>query len=91
MLVRVTDVNDNAPTLAHPYRPVLMESVPSSKVVELAAKDIDDGTRGNGPPFNFSIDPKTSDIIKASFKVETNLSKFKCALYVKKDQYSLSY
>ncbi|XP_054282160.1 neural-cadherin-like [Macrosteles quadrilineatus] len=70
MTVLVSDVNDNAPVLAHQYRPVIMEGEPSSKVVELVAQDADDATRGNGPPFVFAIDPVADDVLKASFKVE---------------------
>lgn len=70
MNVKVTDVNDNYPVLAHVYRPVVGEGVPSNKVVELVARDADDSERGNGPPFTFAIDPSADDVLKASFKVE---------------------
>lgn len=70
IFVTVQDVNDNAPVFSRDYRPVVREGEPGTRVVELVANDTDDASRGNGPPFTFSMDPKADDILKASFKVE---------------------
>nr|CAD7453923.1 unnamed protein product [Timema tahoe] len=72
LTVIVEDVNDNAPTFLEDYHPVLPEHVPPRKVVEVLATDMDDRNKGNGPPFTFSLDPTADDIIKASFKVESD-------------------
>ncbi|XP_034471954.1 putative neural-cadherin 2 [Drosophila innubila] len=70
LTVVVKDVNDNAPTLAEDYRPTLPENVSARKIVEVAAKDVDDRQRGNGGPFSFRLDPLASDEIRVGFKVE---------------------
>ncbi len=75
LIVIVKDVNDNAPEFAQNYRPIVPENQPPRKVIELRAMDRDDKIRGNGPPFQFRLDPAASDVIRTSFKVEQNHSK----------------
>ncbi|XP_049536228.1 neural-cadherin-like isoform X1 [Anopheles darlingi] len=72
LTVLVKDVNDNAPEFAEDYRPILLENSPPSKIIEIAAIDRDDPLKGNGPPFQFRLDPDADDIIRTSFKVEQN-------------------
>ncbi|XP_058799205.1 neural-cadherin isoform X1 [Phymastichus coffea] len=72
LTVIVQDINDNAPTFLKDYRPVLPEFLPVRKVVEILATDDDDRSKSNGPPFTFRMDPNADDIIKASFKVESD-------------------
>lgn len=71
----VQDINDNPPTFLKDYRPVLPEFLPARKVVEILATDDDDRSKSNGPPFVFRMDPKADDVIRASFKVESDNSK----------------
>ena len=53
------------------YRPVLPEHSPPRKVVEVLATDDDDRSKGNGPSFTFRMDPNAQDVIRASFKVNS--------------------
>lgn len=76
LTVIVQDINDNAPKLLRDYRPVLPEHVPARKVVEVLATDDDDRSKSNGPPFTFRMDPNADDVIRASFKVEHDQSKY---------------
>ena len=46
------------------------------QVVEVLATDDDDRSRGNGPSFVFRMDPNAADVIRASFKVEHDPSKY---------------
>lgn len=70
LIVIVKDVNDNAPTFLEDYRPILPEHVPSQMVAEIRAKDEDDHSMKNGPPYKFYMDPSADETILASFKVE---------------------
>ncbi|XP_031778398.1 neural-cadherin isoform X2 [Nasonia vitripennis] len=72
LTVIVQDINDNPPTFLKDYRPVLPEFLPARKVVEILATDDDDRSKSNGPPFVFRMDPKADDVIRASFKVESD-------------------
>ncbi|XP_044596396.1 neural-cadherin isoform X6 [Cotesia glomerata] len=72
LTVIVTDINDNPPTFLKDYRPVLPEYAMPRKVIEILATDDDDRSRSNGPPFTFRMDPNADDIIRASFKVESD-------------------
>ncbi|XP_076378462.1 neural-cadherin isoform X7 [Megalopta genalis] len=72
LTVIVQDINDNPPRFLKDYRPVLQEHLQPKKVVEISATDDDDRSRGNGPPFTFRMDPKADDVIRASFKVESD-------------------
>lgn len=74
LTVIVQDINDNPPTFLKDYRPVLPEFLPPRRVVEILATDDDDRSRSNGPPFTFRMDPNADDVIKASFKVESDNS-----------------
>lgn len=76
LLINVEDINDNAPVFLKEYRPVLPEHTPPQKIVEIQAKDKDDRLKNNGPPFTFKLDPTASDVIKSSFKVEYDPSKY---------------
>ena len=51
----LTDINDNAPTFAENYRPIIPEEekVDNREVVEILAQDPD--TRQYGPPFGFAF------------------------------------
>lgn len=69
VFVNVEDVNDNAPTFAEHYKPVVPENDSPQYVVTLHATDLDDPLKGNGRPFKFMLDPKTNSTIKSSFKV----------------------
>lgn len=71
----VNDINDNAPTFLKDYRPVVPEYASPMKVIEISATDDDDRSKSNGPPFTFRMDPNADDIIRASFKVESDNSK----------------
>lgn len=52
LIVTLTDVNDNFPTFAHEYRPIIYENQPAGQtVIEVSAIDKDTAT--NGPPFEF--------------------------------------
>lgn len=75
LTVNVLDVNDNAPTFAQDYRPVLQENSPPKVVLEVYAKDVDDYAKGNGPPYTFTLDPSVENSIGQLFSVETNPSK----------------
>ncbi|XP_078049941.1 neural-cadherin isoform X3 [Augochlora pura] len=72
LTVIVQDINDNPPRFLKDYRPVLQEHLQPKKVVEISATDDDDRSMGNGPPFTFRMDPKADDVIRASFKVESD-------------------
>ncbi|KAK0172407.1 hypothetical protein PV328_005726 [Microctonus aethiopoides] len=72
LTVIVQDINDNPPTFLKDYRPVLPEYAIPRKVIEILATDDDDRSKSNGPPFTFRMDPNADDIIKASFKVESD-------------------
>lgn len=75
LTVIVQDINDNAPTFLKDYRPVLQEYNQPRKVAEILATDDDDRSKSNGPPFTFRMDPNAEDVIRASFKVENDISK----------------
>ncbi|XP_015602417.1 neural-cadherin isoform X3 [Cephus cinctus] len=72
LTVIVDDINDNAPTFLKDYRPILPEYAQPRKVAEILATDDDDRSKTNGPPFTFRMDPNADDVIKASFKVESD-------------------
>ncbi|XP_071640783.1 neural-cadherin isoform X1 [Temnothorax longispinosus] len=72
LTVVVQDINDNPPRFLKDYRPVLPEYAQTKKVVEILATDDDDRSRSNGPPFTFRMDPNANDVIRASFKVESD-------------------
>ena len=72
----VQDINDNAPRFLKNYRPVLPEHSQPRKVVEVLATDDDDRSKGNGPSFTFRMDPNAKKMIKNSFRVEHDSSKF---------------
>lgn len=74
LTVVVQDINDNPPRFLKDYRPVLPEYAQTKKVVEILATDDDDRSRSNGPPFTFRMDPNANDVIRASFKVESDNS-----------------
>lgn len=74
LTVIVQDINDNPPTFLKDYRPVLPEYATPRKVIEILATDDDDRSKSNGPPFTFRMDPNADDIIRASFKVESDNS-----------------
>lgn len=78
LTVLVDDINDNAPRLASPeQRPVVLEHVPPRKrIAELRAIDADDASRGNGPPFTWKLAENVEPIIRASFAIEQDNSKF---------------
>lgn len=80
LTVIVHDINDNPPRFLKDYRPVLQEHSQQKKVVEISATDDDDRSKSNGPPFTFRMDPKADDVIRASFKVESDNSEWRgCA------------
>nr|XP_034190810.1 neural-cadherin isoform X1 [Osmia lignaria] len=72
LTVIVQDINDNPPRFLKDYRPILQEHSQTKKVVEILATDDDDRSKSNGPPFTFRMDPKADDVIRASFKVESD-------------------
>ncbi|XP_028049562.1 neural-cadherin isoform X3 [Monomorium pharaonis] len=72
LTVVVQDINDNPPRFLKDYRPVVPEHSQTKKVVEILATDDDDRSRSNGPPFTFRMDPNAQDVIRASFKVESD-------------------
>lgn len=76
LTVIVHDINDNPPRFLKDYRPVLQEHSQQKKVVEISATDDDDRSKSNGPPFTFRMDPKADDVIRASFKVESDNSEW---------------
>ena len=39
--------------------------------MEVLATDDDDRSKGNGPSFTFRMDPNAQDVIRASFKVNS--------------------
>ena len=55
---------------------MLQEHSQQKKVVEISATDDDDRSKSNGPPFTFRMDPKADDVIRASFKVESDNSEW---------------
>lgn len=75
LTVIVQDINDNPPRFLKDYRPVLQEHLQPKKVVEISATDDDDRSKSNGSPFTFRMDTKADDVIRASFKVESDISK----------------
>ncbi|XP_047366877.1 neural-cadherin isoform X7 [Vespa velutina] len=72
LTVIVQDINDNPPRFLKDYRPILQEHLQTRKVVEILATDDDDRSKSNGPPFTFRMDPNADDIIRASFRVESD-------------------
>ena len=75
--VNIEDMNDNAPHIFYPKdnTAVLPEHQVPQFITEVKAKDADLPpktlrTRWSGSRFHFKMDPKTSDVIRASFKVE---------------------
>lgn len=82
LTVIVQDINDNPPTFLKDYRPVLTEYALPKRVVEILATDDDDRSKSNGPPFTFKMDPEADDIIRASFKVESDNSKSQNQLFL---------
>lgn len=87
LTVIVHDINDNSPRFLKDYRPVLPEHSQTKKVVEILATDDDDRSKLNGPPFTFRMDPKADDVIRASFKVESDNSKFSRQLHYSLKRY----
>ncbi|XP_076297147.1 neural-cadherin isoform X1 [Lasioglossum baleicum] len=73
LTVIVQDINDNPPRFLKDYRPVLQEHLQPKKVVEISATDDDDRSKSNGSPFTFRMDTKADDVIRASFKVESDI------------------
>jgi hypothetical protein len=84
LTVIVKDVNDNAPRFAKNYRPVVMENSPPTKIIEIKAEDDDDRLRGNGPPFQFRLDPNANDEIRSMFKVEQDTREYSDFLNIAK-------
>ncbi|CAG2101814.1 unnamed protein product [Medioppia subpectinata] len=70
LTITVDDVNDNAPTLIDDYLSTIYENSLPQKVGEIFATDLDDASKGNGPPFTFKLDPMASDLIRDSFKIQ---------------------
>ncbi len=73
LTVVVADINDNAPRFLKPYRPVIMENYPPTKVEEILATDDDDRSKGNGPPFTFRLSKDAPDFIKEFFDVQQDV------------------
>lgn len=74
LTVNVRDVNDNAPKLRDDDPVIVFENRHPHKIAEVFAVDIDDTSKGNGPPFYFRMDPTAPDAIVASFYVEYSRS-----------------
>ena len=70
LIITVEDVNDNAPTLLNDLLCCVLENSLPQKIGEIYATDLDDSTKGNGPPFTFKLDSRASDVIRDSFKVQ---------------------
>ncbi|RWS18143.1 Neural-cadherin-like protein, partial [Leptotrombidium deliense] len=70
LTVVVGDINDNAPRFLKDYRPVIYEHDEPKKVEEILAVDDDNGSKGNGPPFYFTIDTNAPEVIKRFFEVQ---------------------
>ncbi|RWS18113.1 Neural-cadherin-like protein, partial [Leptotrombidium deliense] len=70
LTVVVGDINDNAPRFLKDYRPVIYEHDEPKKVEEILATDDDDRSKGNGPPFYFTIDTNAPEVIKMFFEVQ---------------------
>lgn len=75
LTVTILDVNDHAPELLKDYRPVLRENSHPRVVLEVFAKDADDPSKGNGPPFTFWLDPAVNETLGALFSVTTEPSR----------------
>lgn len=71
----VEDINDNEPTLLKHYHPIVPENSPARQIIEIFAKDEDDYSKNNGPPFTFMLDPSSENDIKTSFKIQNDPSK----------------
>ncbi|KAG9510290.1 Neural-cadherin [Fragariocoptes setiger] len=74
LTVIVEDVNDNEPKFLKDYRPIIYENQSPQRIEEILAADADDRHAGNGPPFQFSLDPNAASIIKTNFDVQQDLS-----------------
>jgi len=69
LTVVLDDVNDNPPKFLKDYVAIIYENSPPSKIEEIQAADLDDRTAGNGPPFQFRMDPNAPQHIKDLFEV----------------------
>ena len=69
LTVVVEDVNDNAPKFLKDYVSIVYEGSPPGKIEEIQAADLDDRIAGNGPPFQFRMDPNAPQYIKDKFEV----------------------
>lgn len=74
LTVTVLDVNDHAPELLTDYQPVLRENSHPRVVLEVFARDADDPSKGNGPPFTFWLDPAVNETLGTLFSVTTEPS-----------------
>ncbi|KPM04401.1 Cadherin-like protein 1 [Sarcoptes scabiei] len=74
LVINVDDVNDNAPFLLNTTLPPVIENSFPTKIGELFAIDLDDYSKGNGPPFTFAIDANADKDILDRFRLEINHS-----------------
>lgn len=69
LTVVLDDVNDNPPKFLRDYVAIVYENSPPGKIEEIQAADLDDRLAGNGPPFQFRMDPNAPQQIKDIFNV----------------------
>ncbi|XP_047482155.1 putative neural-cadherin 2 [Penaeus chinensis] len=70
----LTDVNDNAPHVAHQDPILVPENTRPGHVATLALDDPDDWSLGHGPPFAARLDDNAAPDIKNTFAVEFDQS-----------------
>ncbi|KAF2354241.1 Cadherin [Trinorchestia longiramus] len=69
VIVQVTDVNDNAPTLVGSTHLRLPEPENASVSINFTIADADDWSRGHGPPFEAHIDARAAEDVKKRVRV----------------------
>lgn len=74
LTVILDDVNDNPPKFLKDYVAIVYENSPPGKIEEIQAADLDDRLAGNGPPFQFKLDPNAPQYIKDKFEVYSDPS-----------------
>ena len=68
-------MNDNAPFLREPKSVTIQENLPPQEVARIEFDDLDDWSRGYGPPFSVQLDAHAPPYIPSSVQVSYESSK----------------